>query len=199
MSTSKSTACYKDIFEFIEQQFELKPKSFISDFETGLRKALRQCYPHTTINGCWFHYVKCIRKKINRLGLSKLWIKKARDNEPETAIQAKRIYKMICKLPLLPKEQFLVGYKHVRSMAKGFKLINKFAKFFEYYGRTWLAEVCLKNVFFSKNLSELFFVFFSIEREKSTLGRRTFNENDKFCRVNACHIWTEFSKETKHL
>lgn len=126
------------------------------DFESGLRKAIKEIYPQAAINGCWFHYRKCIRKNVNRLGLSKLWIKKARDNDPETALQAKRIYKMISMLPLLPKQQFLAGYKYVQSMASKFKLMKKFAKFFKYFDRTWIAEVRLKNVqFFSKNKSEL--------------------------------------------
>lgn len=130
-----------DIFKFIEVEFSLNPKEFMSDFEAGLRKALRQMYPEAVLNGCWFHYRKCLRKKIIHFGVSKLWNKKGRSENPQIASHAKKIYKMISHLPLLPKEYFLAGYHQVKKMATKLKLSKNFEKFFQYYDRTWIAEV----------------------------------------------------------
>lgn len=141
MSTSKSAASYRHIFKFIEQDFNLNPKQFISDFEAGLRKAIREVYPEAVLNGCWFHYRKCIRKKIIQTGVSKLWNKKERSANPQIASYAKKVYKMVSHLPLLPKELFLAGYKQVKKTATKFKLTKNFGGFFKYYDRTWIAEV----------------------------------------------------------
>lgn len=134
----------------------------MSDFESGLRKAIKEVYPQTVINGCWFHYRKCIRKKIKRLGISKLWTKKSEENNPEIALHAKKIYRMFCMLPLLPEQQFSDGHRYVRSIVRKNKLMNEFETFFNYYDRTWVTEVCLKhlkNVCFPKNQSKIYFCF----------------------------------------
>lgn len=113
----------------------------MSDFEAGLRKAIREIYPQSVLNGCWFHYRKCLKKRIIQYDVSKLWNKKERSVNPQIASHAKKIYKMISHLPLLPKEYFLAGYQQVKKTAKKFKLTKKFEKFFSYYDRTWLTEV----------------------------------------------------------
>lgn len=122
--------------------FQLKPKQFMTDFESGLRKALKEVYPKAVLYGCWFHYRKCILRKIKLYGISKLWIKNARNKNPEIALKARRIYKMFGILPLLPKEYFTAGYQHARNRAVEFSLNSTFASFFAYFERTWVVEVC---------------------------------------------------------
>lgn len=113
----------------------------MSDFEAGLRKALREVYPKAVVSGCWFHFKKCIRKRIKLLGISKLWVKKARESDPVTASNAKRIYKMIANLPLLPKQYFVPGWTYIKNTAIKLRLTTHFKKMFSYFERTWLAEV----------------------------------------------------------
>lgn len=141
LSTSKSAACYKDIFEFIERIFQLNPKQFMTDFECGLRKAIKEVYPKSVLHGCWFHYRKCILRKIKLYGISKLWNKNARNTNPEVASKARKIYKMLCFLPLLPKEHFSAGCKHIENRAAEFNLSSTFGIFFAYFNRTWVVEV----------------------------------------------------------
>lgn len=45
--------------------------TFMSDFEYGLRKALKISFPNSSILGCYYHYVKNIFKKFKELGLCK--------------------------------------------------------------------------------------------------------------------------------
>lgn len=115
----------------------------MTDFEAALRKALKQLYPKAKLKGCWFHYRKNNLKKIKRLGVSKLWIKSARIENPKVAADARLIYKMICYLPLLQEKQFEAGYLHVLNKAARLKLTKAFSNFFAYFERTWNAEVRL--------------------------------------------------------
>lgn len=141
LTTSKSAASYKDVFDCIQYHFPLHPKEFMCDFETGLRKALRDVFPNSAIRGCWFHYRRCIRRRVNFLGISKLWNKAARETDIQKASQAKKVYKVLSCLPLLPKENFSIGYNYTHHITNHFNLKKKFSKLFEYFARTWIVEV----------------------------------------------------------
>ena len=43
----------------------------MSDYETGLRNALKITFPNAVILGCYFHYLKSIVKKVKELGMLK--------------------------------------------------------------------------------------------------------------------------------
>lgn len=120
----------------------------MTDFEKGLRKALSEVYPKTILSGCWFHFRKALLRKIRLYGISKLWNKKARSNNPEKASRAKRIYLMCGMLALLPAKDFTPGYHYIQNEAVKFKLCDAFSKFFDYFNRTWVVEVG-KNVNYS--------------------------------------------------
>lgn len=139
--TSKSTASYKDVFTFFERHFNLNPEEFMYDFESGLRKALREMYPTSVIRGCWIHFSACIRKSAKLLGLLKLWNKSARQANSVNASQARKLYKMLLNLPLLPADSFMMGYKHIYQTAMQLNLKTKFTKLFQYFDRTWIVEV----------------------------------------------------------
>lgn len=141
LTTSKSAASYTDIFRFIERHFPLQPKEFMSDFESGLRKSLKVVYPNVILRGCLFHYSACIRKRAMSLGLLKHWNKKAMEDNPKTALETKKIYKLLLKLPLLPQESFLNGYEYVQKVAKRSRLSKSFENLFKYFNRTWVKEV----------------------------------------------------------
>lgn len=139
--TSKAANCYDDVFEYLDNIFNLQPKQFMCDFEGGMRKSLKKKYPNASMKGCWFHYCACIRKRARKLGVSKLWNQKSRKENNEAATEAKKIYKMVQSLPLLPEKYFFVGYQYVKCSASKINLDKQFAKLFEYFDRTWIMEV----------------------------------------------------------
>lgn len=130
--TNKSANCYKEVFKYIETKlFKLEPVEIMTDFEAGLRNAIRTVYPKTTIRGCWFHYCSAIHKKCLQLGLHSLL---------ETNPDAKLIRKEIMSLPLLPPPDIENGYKHIKNMAKEYDISSDFRKFFEYFEDYWLKQ-----------------------------------------------------------
>lgn len=59
LMSRKSTACYVAVIE----RFKLFTQhvtvlSYMTDFEAGLRKALRESYPNATAQSCYFHFVQ---------------------------------------------------------------------------------------------------------------------------------------------
>lgn len=127
---------YAHVFQFIEENvFKLQPAEFITDFEAGMRKAINERWEGITLRGCWYHYSAALRKKMLKLGLSKLF---------EDSDDAKSIKKMMMSLPLLPSEKFTEGYNYVQQKAREFGLYEKFKTFFEYFVY-WLNQVSFCN------------------------------------------------------
>lgn len=60
---SKKQKCYEAVFRYIEEKvINLNPKSFHTDYEAGLRGALRTTYSNVQLKGCWLvfltHYLE---------------------------------------------------------------------------------------------------------------------------------------------
>lgn len=108
------------------------PAQFMTDFESGLRKAINECYPHAVLHGCWYHFCASVRRYL--LGLK---LKELTEKNPD----AKTIYRKLLSLPLLPPDSILAGYNIVKGEAKNKKLWNKFKPMFEYFESYWMAMV----------------------------------------------------------
>lgn len=131
--SGKSGELYKQVFDFIEKNlFKLKPAKFMADFEAGLRNAINEFYPETVLCGCWFHFCAAVRRKFLSLQLHDL-IKEVP--------AAKKIYRKILSLPLLPAELILNGYNLVKEEAKRNNLNKDFKAIFNYFEQYWLRLV----------------------------------------------------------
>lgn len=112
--------------------FKMKPKEMMTDFENGMRKAVKQCWRGCTLRGCWFHYCRAIDKRIRKQKLLKLLRKN---------INASRIRKSLMSLPLLPEESLVDGYKLIKKFARKTGLFKRFSKIFKYFEKYWLKQV----------------------------------------------------------
>lgn len=129
--TRKTTECYIAVFEFIERNlFKLKPAEFMTDFEDGMRKAIKKRWPKAKIRGCWFHLCRAIERRYRKLGLHKL----KRTN-------GKKIKKMLMNIPLLPENMIMEGFFSIIAFAKRKRLFKHFARLFSYFSRYWLNQV----------------------------------------------------------
>lgn len=128
--TRKTAEAYKALFEFIEKEvFELEPVEFMTDYEDGMRLAIKTHWANVEIHGCWFHYSKAILKKCRKLGMTKL----LKRNE-----NARAIKKQLAALPLLPIEKIREGFETVKKFASKKKLLKKFSRLFQYVQSYWL-------------------------------------------------------------
>lgn len=137
--THKTKKCYTAVLKYIKSNIlDFEAAEFMTDFEAGMRSAIKKCYPSAIVRGCWFHYVAALRKKLRLMGMSKLL--KSNSN-------AKTLKKMLMNLPLLPAEMFEKGYTFIKRQASSWKLFNSFKKFFAYFERQWITEVGFRVIY----------------------------------------------------
>lgn len=135
LSTRKTEQSYKAIFHYIEEIFHLEAKQFITDFETGLRKALKEVYPNSVLRGCWFHFCNSVQKKCDELGLRSILNK-----NPE----AKLFKKAIMSIPLLSSADLMDGYRHIKRMIERSEFSKQFSGLINYFDSYWLKNQVIK-------------------------------------------------------
>lgn len=128
--TNKSTDAYTTVFNYIENHvFKLKPSRFMTDFEEGMRKAIKICYPNATLNGCWYHFKAAVRKRCIKEGVR---IKEG---------NARTIYRMLLNLPLLPPDSIVMGFSIIMETARSLRVSKPFKKIFNYFQGYWMKVV----------------------------------------------------------
>lgn len=127
--TGKSQDLYERVFMYIEQIFKLQPTRFMTDFESGMRAAIKKCYPEAKLHGCWYHFCAALRRRLCSLQLLRVIA---------NSEQARRIYRKMLSLPLLPEEHIESGYLLIKEEARQNKLHRLFKVFFDYFERFWL-------------------------------------------------------------
>lgn len=104
----------------------------MTDFESGMRAAIRKCYPHANIHGCWFHYCAALRRKSYNLNLRGLI---------SNHTSAREIYRKLLNLPLLLPHQIETAFLGIKKEAHDKMLHNEFKDFFQYFETFWLELV----------------------------------------------------------
>lgn len=136
--TRKTSMCYLAVFEFIEEKiFKLRPAEIMTDYEDGMRLAIKKRWIGVAIRGCWFHFCRAISKKCRKLGMTSL----LKENRV-----ARIIRKKLMSIPLLPANQIENGSKWIQKFARKKGLSDRFSKLFKYFGSYWLNQVS-QNVF----------------------------------------------------
>lgn len=131
--TRKTTNAYIAVFEFIEQRlFKMQPREFMTDYEDGMRLAIRKHWPNVEIYGCWFHFKRAINRKCRSFGMKRIQDKN---------INARKIKEMLTNIPLLPPHQIHEGYSNIKLFAAQTRLDRCFADLFAYFERYWLKQV----------------------------------------------------------
>lgn len=136
--TNKTNEAYHDVFKFIEQKsFKLEPSLCMTDYEDGMRSAIKKMWPNCDVRGCKFHYKQAIirRCKTDRI------LKELLEKSP----LARKIKRMLMSIPLLPAERILEGFQIIKDLAKEKKMSLKFADLFSYFENYWLRKVRLNR------------------------------------------------------
>lgn len=135
--SNRTTECYAAVLNFIESNvFELKPTAIITDFEAGMRKAIKTVYKDVVLRGCWFHYCQAIKKMALKLGLR---------NELRMIQEARFIYYKLMSLPLLPSKYYLEAFNFIKMHAQNQHFWIKFQPFFEYFQSFWIPQVIFRR------------------------------------------------------
>lgn len=63
LMTGKMQKLYEKVFKHLRDELGITAKKIMTDFECSLRNAAKNIYSEATIQGCWFHYIQCIRRQ----------------------------------------------------------------------------------------------------------------------------------------
>lgn len=70
-TTDRTIETYKHILrKLIEFKSGLKPTTMIVDFEWGFIHAMNDIFPNCDIHGCYFHWIQCIWRHLQKFGMS---------------------------------------------------------------------------------------------------------------------------------
>lgn len=131
--TRKTEEAYRAVFKFIEEcLFEMAPGEFMTDFEDGMRLAIKNHWPNVRIRGCWFHLKRAVSNKCTSLGMGRV-LKRSHN--------ARKLKKMLGNIPLLPENRIVEGFTSIKDFAQEKRLIKPFAYLFSYFERYWLKQV----------------------------------------------------------
>lgn len=131
----KTTDTYKAVFKHINENiFNLNATAFMTDYECGMRIALREIYPDAKLLACWFHYCQAIRRKCSKIVGFLVMLQKNK--------AAEKLFLKFLALPLLPagkiREAFELLKLNANTLENKKKLFPRFLKYFEYQ---WLNRV----------------------------------------------------------
>lgn len=130
--TRRTTVAYVDVLKYIEDKIcKLNPISFMSDFESGLRRALRLVYPVVKTHGCWFHLKQAVQRHANRIPGFLTLLR----SDPLKY----RILKKFTSLPLLPANKIGETFLELAAEAKAADL--RFEPFIRYFREQWIEKV----------------------------------------------------------
>lgn len=136
MMTRKTQKAYEHALRYVhENVFPLRCEAMITDYEIGMRKAVREVVPDIKQLGCWFHYAQAIRRKI--ASLSALFILVRTDEKIRNIY-----YKIIC-LALLPHDKIEKAFNELAL--EGLQLTKEFTPFVKYFQNQWLKRVGVKG------------------------------------------------------
>ncbi|CAD6231389.1 GSCOCG00012226001-RA-CDS [Cotesia congregata] len=131
LMSRKSTDCYVaviDHFKSLSQHIIVL--SYMTDFETGLRKALKLSYPNATAESCYFHFIQANMKKAKKLGL----LKKLENWE-----DGRKFFRKLLALALLPSTDIIPTFNWLLVIRTPFYLI--FKDFINYFVDYWLMTI----------------------------------------------------------
>lgn len=128
--TRKTAEAYSGLFDFIGKKlFNLEPTETMTDYEEGLRLAIKICWPNASIKGCLWHFKRAIEKRCKSLGMHNLFKKNK---------LARKVKAMLTNLPLLPEHLLVDGYQSIKDFARRNKLNKRFEEVFSYFEGYWL-------------------------------------------------------------
>ncbi|CAF1643914.1 unnamed protein product, partial [Rotaria magnacalcarata] len=158
----KKKLTYQLLFKLLqssaeERKIKFYPIQLMTDFETAVKSAFTILYPKTIHDGCFFHYLKSIVKRLKKYGL---W------NDYLVNDDIYLFVKKLMSLPMLKPDLMMVGFKMIEKELDNNKKLKyyevKLNHLFSYYYHQWLKPGYLDMVnvygkeYRTNNFSEMY-------------------------------------------
>ncbi|XP_037813343.1 uncharacterized protein LOC119604655 [Lucilia sericata] len=144
LMSKKSEEAYTHMLHYLKSNIlDLQPNRVITDYENGLRNAIKKLYPTVKLVGCWFHYTQALRRKALKIpGFI---------NELNKNNQAKVFFNKFLYLPLLKPNDITAAYQILKADAMDVKYIkgkmteSYFQPFIKYFDSYWMKKEKVTN------------------------------------------------------
>ncbi|CAF1270853.1 unnamed protein product [Rotaria sordida] len=146
---NKKTLTYQLLFKLLqsaaqERKLKFSPKRLMTDFETAVKSTFTILFPKTIHDGCFFHYLKSIIKRLKKYGL---WKNYLIDDHVYLLV------KKLMSLPMLKPDLMVVGYNLIEKELGENKNLKQckvqLNRLFVYYYNQWLkpGHIQMVNVY----------------------------------------------------
>jgi hypothetical protein len=130
---NKNQEIYRRLFRLLqdkaaENNLIFNPRNFQIDFEFPVVQSLRVIFPNAAVHGCLFHFTQCIWRKVQNLGLTKLF----RDNR-----EVRRTIRRVAALPFLRLEDIDDAWLTICAEKPDFSALEQFM---DYVVFTWIGD-----------------------------------------------------------
>lgn len=133
---NKVHGSYVHVWKFLKHNFpNFKPSQCTMDYELAERNSIKQVFTGIIVDGCYFHYAKCLWKNAVRKGFA--LCKNNKTKRPNVHY----FVKQMIALALLPVDKIPQAYAKLNQRAlQMFPNNIGLLKFFRYYEKVWLSE-----------------------------------------------------------
>lgn len=120
---NKKQKTYEILLEVIKSQIpDFQPDTFTLDYEASAMSAIENIFPNAKIQGCLFHFARCLWRKYEQVGMKK-----------STTFRSH--VKRCIALAHLPKDYLLDGWLYTKGECVPHE---KMSIFNEYFEKTWI-------------------------------------------------------------
>ncbi len=130
---NKNQEIYRRLFRLLqdkaaENNLIFNPQNFQIDFESSVVQSLRVIFPNAAIHGCLFHFTQCIWRKVQNLGLSKLF----KENR-----EVRKTIRRVAALPFLKLEDIDDAWLTICAEKPDNSILEQFM---DYVLATWIGD-----------------------------------------------------------
>lgn len=134
--TKKTTEAYRAVFGYINDHIlSLRCSVFMMDYERAMQNGLELVVSDINIRHCFFHNKQANVRNAKKLGKEFKTYLQSND-------EAKRCFKKMLCLPLLPADKIEAEFQDLKIEVAGFNS-QSFKRFTNYYERQWIQRVMI--------------------------------------------------------
>ena len=102
----KREVLYSNLLQQLDDIADISPDTVLTDYELGLRNAVRSIWPGATLRGCYFHFTQCLWRRFTQSDLV-----------PEYQVpgsDVRKAFKMVGALPFVPLGDVEMAWRHLK-------------------------------------------------------------------------------------
>ncbi|KAK6178953.1 hypothetical protein SNE40_011423 [Patella caerulea] len=142
LMTRRTSEDYEQVLLHIKERYQPAVECGMLDFEPGCWSAIRKVFPGMKLKGCVFHWIQCVWRKVQGVGLA------------GTYYERKTIYnyvRSLMALPFLPADHMLAAFDKLCLMAN----TDPLRELVSYIRQTWFES----SVYSLNNISIFMMAF----------------------------------------